>query len=57
MSNKEENQNNNSTESNTNSSSSSQSEQSNNETVRVAPRMIKENFSKQSSDDKKDKKD
>jgi hypothetical protein len=57
MSKKDENQNSNNSESNNNNSSSNQSGQSNNETVRVAPRMIKENFSKQSPDDKKDKKD
>ncbi len=59
MSNKEENQNNNSSSNNSNSSdsSSNQSQQNTNDTVRVAPRMVKENFSRQTPNDKKDKKD
>lgn len=59
MSNKEQNQNNNSSNNNSNSSesSSTQNQQNTNDTVRVAPRMVKENFSRQTPDDKKDKKD
>ena len=59
MSNKEQNQNNNTNNSNSSSrdSSSNQGQQNTNDTVRVAPRMVKENFSRQSPNDKKDKKD
>lgn len=59
MKNKEQNSSNNSTSnsSNASGSSSSQSQQSNSETIRVAPRMVKENFSRQSPEKKSGKKD